>query len=106
MTLQEQLQAKREEMIRRETERQTAAPQETPKEKVRDDVDENGDPIPTGEFEYKLWCNRRKADGLPVLPKPGTANLSSALQGSPKRTIASTVVPTGKLEDLASAPKQ
>ena len=84
-------------MIRRETERQAAAPQETPKEKVRDDVDENGDPIPTGEFEYKLWCNRRKADGLPILPRPGTANVS------PKRTIATTVVPTGKLEDLATS---
>ena len=66
---------------------------------MRDDVDENGDPIPTGEFEYKLWCNRRKADGLPILPKPGTAS-------APKRSVASTIVPTGKLEDLAPAQKQ
>ena len=59
-------------------------------------MDENGDPIPTGEFEYKLWCNRRKADGLPILPKPGTSS-------APKRSVASTIVPTGKLEDLAPA---
>ena len=78
-------------MIRRETERQANQPAE-PEPKEQEGFDEDGEPIPTGEFEYKLWCNRRKADGLPVLPKPGAP--------VEKRKVASTIVPSGKIEDL------
>ena len=82
-------------MIRRETERQNS-PKVQEQAKEQEGVDENGDPIPTGEFEYKMWCNRRNAEGLPILPRP------VAGAPAPKRPVASTAaqIPVGKLEEI------
>ena len=43
-----------------------------------------------------MWCNRRNAEDLPILPRPGAGG------AAPKRPVASTVaqVPVGKLEEI------
>ena len=49
-----------------------------------------------------MWCNRRNAEGLPILPRPGAG------AAAPKRPAASTVaaqIPVGKLEEIKKAPE-
>jgi hypothetical protein len=43
-----------------------------------------------------MWCNRRNAENLPILPRPGAGG------AVPKRPEALTVahVPVGKLEEI------
>ena len=60
MTLQEELDAKRKEMAARASVAQKQVEEE-----------EDDDPPPAGEFEYKMWCNKRNAEGLPIKPRPG-----------------------------------
>ena len=37
---------------------------------VEEAPEEDEDPPPHEELPYKLYANRRKAEGLPVLPRP------------------------------------
>ena len=44
-----------------------------------------------------MWCNRRNAEGLPILPRPVAGGFVP-----PKRAPASTAaqIPVGKLEEI------
>ena len=58
---------------------------------IQEEPDDDEDPPPHGEFEYKMYVNRRKNEGLPVLPRPGAPQEPKGpFPPPPKRAAAAT----------------